>query len=202
MYILKSQILHRSVLASKGGAVGMSKAADPPCLLLLLIWARNFKWSRERRKQMALVESFVVFFAKHDPTLWQRRRWQSDGLWCRGWSGSSPWRRPCRSCWSCWPAVGRVPECRRLHRCHRWYRSISSPQHHHINAKNVIILIIMARPGWGQRVRRRKYRLWRAPLNFVPATLLFIRKKRWNTILMIWQDNDKKIVTRISELCT
>ena len=55
--IVQSQMLHRSVLASYGGAVGMSKAAEAPCLLLLLIWLRNFKWSKERRKQMALVGS-------------------------------------------------------------------------------------------------------------------------------------------------
>ena len=35
----------------------MSKAAEAPCLLLLLIWPRNFKCSKERRKQTALVGS-------------------------------------------------------------------------------------------------------------------------------------------------
>ena len=112
----------------------MSKAAEAPCPLLLLIWLRNFKCSKERRKQTALVGSRSNWCQSPFPTdltLWQRRPQQSDGLWCRCGAWSWLCRRPSRSCWSCWPAVEPGPE-RRHH-------------YHHHNIIKIIIIIMISR---------------------------------------------------------
>lgn len=154
----------------------MSKAAEAPCPLLLLIWLRNFKCSKERRKQTALVGSRSNWCQSPFPTdltLWQRRPQQSDGLWCRCGAWSWLCRRPSRSCWSCWPAVEPGPE----RQCHPHYHHhdivISIHSTHCTIVTIMIIIVIIEEPEWKQRGQRRTHRLWPEPLNSAPTSFLF-----------------------------
>ena len=122
----------RSVLASKGGAVGMLPMLPmlpmSSSLLLLFnrIWRRNFMCSKERRQQIALdikenqMAVILKTLLEYSQTLWWRGPLRSDGPWC--WVAAESWSSPPRSrsrCW-CWPIREQGPACcGHYHLCHR-----------------------------------------------------------------------------------